>query len=154
MTELKPALPNLQTVIEHAVGEEKNWLLAFNKATTMVLNDRPSKPVDAAFFFGRSWFDAERKGIYQLLVDMYQVGLVRNIAIYGNEGQRFGEKDPAMLEPSTVFPQGWRKKMIAPAREIARARLIRMGVPEEHAILTQIPDPVKIILRGKVWVFL
>lgn len=87
------------------------------------------------------------------MVDFYKSGLVKNIAIYGNEGQRYGETDPAMFKPGDKFPKERRVKMVAPAREIARARLIRMvkiampGVSDEeldqHIVLTQIPDPDK-----------
>lgn len=142
-SETTAALFNFQTAIEGATGKEKEWGLACNKATTRVLNDQPTNPVDAALFFGRSWFDAERGGIYQLAVDLHQSGLVKKIAIYGNEGQKFGETDPAMLAPGSTFPKERRARMVAPAREIAKVRLIRMGVPVEDIILTQIPDPYK-----------
>lgn len=129
------------SAIEEATGKEKEWGLACNKATTRVLNDQPTKLVDAALFFGRSWFDAERGGVYQLAVDLHQSGLVKKIAIYGNEGQKFGETDPAMLAPGSTFPKERRARMIAPAREIAKARLVRMGVPVKDIILTEILDP-------------
>lgn len=142
-SELREVLQNPQRTIESVNAKEREWWSACNKATEMVLSDRPTKPVDAALFFGRSWFDAERWGIYQLAVDFYKAGLVKNIAVYGNEGQRYGETDPAMLEPSDRFPKARRAKMVAPAREIARARLIKMGVPDKNIILTQIPDEDK-----------
>lgn len=127
------------------IGTETEGLYysQFLMAQQMVLSDRPTHPVDAALFFGRSWFDAEKSGVYQLMVDLYSTGRVKNIAVYGNEGQRYGEKDPAMLKPSDKFPKERRKRMAAPAREIAKARLVRMGIPDENVILTQIPDPDK-----------
>lgn len=129
--------PELQALIER----ERAYNSQFLKAKTMVLSDRPTEPVDTAFFFGRSWHDAERWGVYQLATDLYQGGLVKKIVIYGNEGQRFGEKDPEMLRSSDIFPKDRRANMVAPSREIAKARFVRMGVPDEDVILTQIPDP-------------
>lgn len=155
--ELKPALPTIKEAFDQAEGEEKKWMLAFNEATKVALNDRPSEPVDVAFFFGRSWFDAE--AVYSLLVDLYISGSVKNIAIYGNEGQPFfgkkekplSEEDETMLKPSDKFPFSRLRKTVAPPREMARNRLIRMikaANPdikdeelEEHIVLTAIPDP-------------
>lgn len=148
---MKPALPNLREVFAQAEGEEKKWVGDFNEATKVALNDRPPRTVDVAFFFGRSWFDAER--VYKLLVDLYIKGLVKNIAVYGNEGQPYNETDPAMLEPSNKFPLSRLRKTVAPPREMARAHLIKMIKAansnlkdeelEEHIVLTQIPDPEK-----------
>ncbi|MBI2337771.1 hypothetical protein HYU95_01175 [Candidatus Daviesbacteria bacterium] len=139
--ELFVELRNYSIHTEQAAAQERVWWQDCIKAQAMVLSDRPTKPVDAALFFGRAWHDAEKTGVYQLMVDFYNKGWVKNVAVYGNEGQKFGEKDPAMLEPNNLFPKERRKKMVGPAREIARARLIRMGIPDEHIILTQIPDP-------------
>lgn len=154
---LNPALPTLKKAFDQAEGEEKKWLLDFNEATKVALNDTPSRPVDMAFFFGRSWFDAE--AVYPLLVDLYIKGLVKNIAIYGNEGQPFfgkkekplSEEDEVMLKPSDKFPLSRLRKTVAPPREMARNRLIRMikaAKPDikdeelkEHVVLTEIPDP-------------
>lgn len=94
----------------------------------MVLSDRPTSPVDAALFFGRSWFDAEKWGLYQLMVDLYKSGTVQYIVTYGLRGQRFGDITP---------------NVVAPSNEYARDRLIKMGVPNENIITAPLIDPTK-----------
>ncbi|QQG40414.1 MAG: hypothetical protein HYV37_02475 [Candidatus Levyibacteriota bacterium] len=91
----------------------------------MVLNDRPTEPVDAALFFGRSWFDAEKTGVYQLMKDFYDQGMIKYIVLYGGDGQKFGETVPDVA---------------APGKRFARDRLVKMGVPNESILDSELED--------------
>lgn len=125
------------------LAHNENWQADLEKVTDLVLKDRPTKPVDVAFFFGRSWFDAEKQGVYQLTVDLYKQGLIKKIAIYGSEGQRFNETGPEMLEPYDHLQINRLNRSVAPPKGFAKARFIKMGIPEEDIILTTLPDPTK-----------
>ena len=114
--------------VKAAVEAERLYYTQFLKAQEMVLSDRPTKPVDAAIFFGRSWFDAEKSGVYQLLVDFYRSGKAKYIVIYGSRGQRFGDTKPNAVAPSHGF---------------ARARLVKMEVADDSIINAPLIDSTK-----------
>ncbi len=120
---IKPVQPTID-----ATDTEKLYYSQFLKAQKMVLNDRPTQPVDAALFFGHSWFDGEKWGVYQLMVDLYKTGMVKYIVLYGSHGQRFGDTIP---------------NVVAPSKDYARDRLVKMGVPDVHIINSELPEPTK-----------
>jgi hypothetical protein len=62
-------------------GSERQQLPQLLNATEKLTHDRPTEPVDAVFFFGRSFFDAERRGLFQLAVDYINDGRAGYIVI-------------------------------------------------------------------------
>lgn len=64
ISEIDGLLPNFETTIEQVANTDREWQLACKKSLALVLNDKPTKPVGAALFFGRSWLDVEREGVY------------------------------------------------------------------------------------------
>lgn len=86
------------------------------QATVVLLSDYPKRPVDALFFFGRSWFDAGKGDLFLLASDLYRAGMIKNIVIPGTEGERFGETVPHQANPG---------------RTLWTSRLVRMEIPPE-----------------------
>lgn len=110
------------------VEAEQLYHSQFLEAQEKVLNDRPTEPVDAALFFGRSWFDAEKWGVYQLMKDLYGQGMIKYIVLYGSDGQKFGETVP---------------DVVGPGKRFARDRLVKMGVPNKSILDSELEDPIK-----------
>lgn len=98
------------------------------RATDRVLTDRPIASVDAAFFIGRSWFDAEKWGVYGVCEEFYRSGRVRYVALYGSDGQLHGT-----LEPNIA----------APSKHYARARLVKLGVPDDDIFDSALANPLE-----------
>ena len=68
--------------------EQSREALQWYEATLRVLSDYPSKPVEAVFFHGRSFGD--ETGLFEMVLDMYRTSDIRYIALFNNEGERFG----------------------------------------------------------------
>ncbi len=113
---------------EPTTEAERLYYDQFLEAQEMVLSDRPTESVDAALFFGRSWFDAEKWGVYQLMKDFYDHEVVKYIVLYGSEGQRFGDTIP---------------NVVGPGKRFARDRLVKMGVPNESILDSKLEDSRK-----------
>ena len=107
---------------------ERLYYSQFRKAQWKVLNDRPPKPIDVALFFGRSWLDAEKTGVYQLMKDFYDQEMITGIVLYGSDGQRFGETVP---------------DVVGPGKRFARDRLVKMGIPNDNIFDSELEDPAK-----------
>jgi hypothetical protein len=104
-----------------AIGKDREWSGELYEAALKLGSDRPSGPVDALFFFGRSYMDASRDGLFALAVDLYEKGMVGCIIIPGTEGERFGSDKPGEANPGKT---AWKD------------RLVRMGIPEEAVIFS------------------
>jgi|SRR3989344_2111688 len=96
------------------------------RVTEVLLNDRPPKPVDAVFFFGRSYFDAGKKDIFQVATDMIKEGRAKYIFIPDSEGQRVGGTIPREANPGKTL---WTD------------RLVRLGVDKNQIIYCPHPIP-------------
>ncbi len=116
-----------QTSQENILNEL--WWTELEAVTNRLWNDKPTKPVDAVLFGGRSWHDAQKEVLYRLAKDLYKQGMAKYIALYGGEGQRFGTAAPV--------------NVVAPIKALARARFIKMGVPNEDIIDSDLPDVTK-----------
>lgn len=99
--------------------ESPEWWQDLKKAYDLLCYDRLSKPVDILYFFGRSYFDAPKEGLYRLAVNLYQEGMAKKIIIPGTEGERLGQDIPRESHPG---------------KTLMRNRLVRMGVPNEDII--------------------
>ncbi len=99
--------------------ESPKWWQDLKKAYDLLCHDRPSEPVDILYFFGRSYFDAPKEGLYRLAVDLYQEGRVRKIIIPGTEGERLGRNIPRESHPG---------------KTLMRDRLVRMGILDSDII--------------------
>ena len=71
--------------------------LQLYEATLRVLSDWPPKPVEAVFFHGRSFGDDT--GLFELVSQMYHQGIVRQVALFNNEGERVGSSIPYQANP-------------------------------------------------------
>lgn len=78
---------------------ETKRLFDLARATTMLLSDRPSEPVDAIFFFGRSYFDAGKNDLYRIAVDLIKDKKAQYILLPGDEGFRMGGSVPRESRP-------------------------------------------------------
>lgn len=67
--------------------------------TMTLLGDTPPRPVDAIFFFGRSYFDAEKKGISTLAADLVKQGRATDIFLADSEGETVGGTVPRVAYP-------------------------------------------------------
>ncbi len=103
-------------------SESEQWWQGAEKAYNLLCNDRPAKPCDILYFFGRSYFDAPKKSFYGLAVNLYQQGMVRKIIVPGTEGERLGETIPGMAHPG---------------KTAMKNRLVRMGVAEEDVVFSK-----------------
>ena len=103
-------------------SEDPKWWLDSEKAYELLCNDRPAKSCDILYFFGRSYFDAPRRGFYDLAVSLYQQGMVKKIIVPGTEGERLGETTPGMAHPG---------------KTAMKKRLVRMGVAEEDVVFSK-----------------
>lgn len=93
------------------------FLLNLDDATLALTSDRPGDPCDFGLFFGRSWREAEKKGLFKLVLDLYQQGMIKELGIPGTEGQQ----------------QGSEKRGVAnPGKTLWTSRLVGMGIPQEH----------------------
>ena len=96
--------------------ETPGWWVDLQKAYDLFCNDKPVEPVDILYFFGRSFLDAPKQGLYQMAVDLYKQRMVRKIIIPGTEGERLGEDIPRMAQPG---------------KTLMKNRLVGMGIPDE-----------------------
>ena len=106
------ALRVLKDQSQEAVAE-------YIKATQSLLRDRPTNPVDAVFFFGRSWGDAKKEELFRLAVDYIKTDMARYIIIPGTEGETYGGNIPQVANPGMTL---W------------TSRLVGMGVPSDRII--------------------
>lgn len=95
-------------------------------ATKTLLRDAPPKPVDAIFFFGRSFFDAEKRGIFTDAADSVKSGQAKYIFLADSEGERVGE-----TIPRTAYP----------GKSLWTDRLVKLGVKEGQIIYCPNPMP-------------
>ncbi len=86
-------------ILEEPIEGERKQLLGLATATTVLLSDAPSNPVDAVFFFGRSFFDAEKGGIFRVAATLVQQGNARQLFLADSEGERMGETTPRIANP-------------------------------------------------------
>ncbi len=89
------------------------------KATVMLLSGRPTKPVDALFFHGRSFGD--HMGLFELAANLMDNRLVNVVVLFNNEGERFGSNIPFEANPGKT----WHKD-----------QLIKYGVSEDRILFT------------------
>lgn len=101
--------------------EDPKWWLDLEKAYNLLVNDKPTNPTDILYFFGRSYLDAPKHGLYQIAVDLYKQEMVRKIIVPGTEGERLGENVPGMARPG---------------KTAMKNRLVRMGIAEEDVIFS------------------
>lgn len=87
------------------------------QATSMLLGGHPSKPVDVLFFHGRSYGD--HAGLFELAADLIHHEMVSAIALFNNEGERFGSSIPFEANPGKTWH---------------REQLIKYGVPEDRIL--------------------
>ncbi len=71
------------------------------QANTMLLSGRPTEPVDALFFHGRSFGDYT--GLFELTKELVEARLVRRILLFGNEGERVGSTVPYESNPGKTW---------------------------------------------------
>lgn len=93
-----------------------------DKATQLLWKDRPEQSVDILYFFGRSYFDAPKEGLYRLAVNLYQQGMVKKIIVPGTEGERLGEDIPRRAHSGKTLMQN---------------RLIGMGIPDNDIVFSE-----------------
>lgn len=105
---------------------ERQKYVGLAKATTVLLSDRPQKPVDAVFFFGRSFFDAEKHGIFQVAADFINDGRGKYLFIPDSEGERMGETTP---------------RIATAGKTLWTDRLVRLGVDRSKIIYSPHPVP-------------
>ncbi len=101
--------------------ESEKWWQDSEKAYKLLCNDRPAKPCDILYFFGRSYFDAPKETFYGLAVNLYQQEMVKKIIVPGTEGERLGETTPGMAHPG---------------KTLMKRRLVGMGVTEEDVVFS------------------
>lgn len=101
--------------------ESEEWWQDLKKAYDLLCHDRPSKPADILYFFGRSYFDAPKEGVYRLAVNLYQEGMVKKIIIPGTEGERLDSNIPRESHPG---------------KTLMKDRLVKMGVPAEDVVFS------------------
>lgn len=104
-------------------SEDAKWWSDLAKAYNMLCRDKPEKPADILYFFGRSFFDAPKEGLYRLAVDLYKQKMVKKIIVPGTEGERFN--DPKK-EPRKAHP----------GKTLMKNRLIGMGVLDRDVVFS------------------
>lgn len=104
------------------------------KATTMLLSDRPSEPVDAIFFFGRSYFDAGKHDLYKTAVDLIKDKKAQYVFLPGDEGFRMGGSVPRESRPGI---------------SLETDRLTKMGVDRDKIFYCPHPIPETIGFNTK-----
>lgn len=104
--------------IESAGAEIKKFI-DLRKITDVLLKDRPPKPVDAIFLFGRSYFDAGKNDIFHEAANLIKEGKARHIFISDSEGQRVGGTTPREANPGKTL---WTD------------RLVRLGVNRNQIV--------------------
>ena len=92
------------------------------KATTILLSNYPPKPVDALFFYGRSFGD--ETGLFELAASMFHQGTVKFIAIVNSDGQRLGSDIPFQAHIG---------------KDEFRRRLIELDIPDDKIICPDLP---------------
>lgn len=104
--------------------KEANYLDLI-QARAILLNNYPTDPVDAVFFFGRSFFDAGKKDLFKVAAELIQNKEAGYIFIADSEGERVGE-----TTPRTAWP----------GKTLWTDRLVRLGVGTDKIIYC--PHPI------------
>lgn len=102
--------------------ENEKWWSDLDKVTDMLWRDEPKEPVDILYFFGRSYFDASKKELYQMAVDLYKEKKIKKIIIPGTEGERLGGITPREAHPG---------------KTLMKNRFVEMGVDEEDVVFSE-----------------
>lgn len=89
------------------------------KATTILLRDSPPGPVDAVFFFGRSYFDAGKQDIFTVAADFIKQNKAKYLLLVDSEGERAGETIPHVANPG---------------KSLWTDRLVRLGVDKDRIL--------------------
>lgn len=71
------------------------------QAQSMVLSNKPPKPVDAVFFHGRSYGDFD--GVVATTAELYNQRLANHIALFNTEGERINSNVPFEANPGKTF---------------------------------------------------
>lgn len=88
---------------------ERRGLINLACATVKLLSDFPPKPVDAIFFHGRSYFDAGKRDLFQMAVDMINDGKSKYIVMLDSEGQQVGSTIPKVSYPGKTL---WTDRLV------------------------------------------
>lgn len=112
-----------------------NLVEDFTKATTLLLSDSPPGPIDAVFFFGRSFFDAEKQGIFTVAVDLIKQDKARYLVLADSEGERMGETIPRVAYPGKSL---WMDRLVC-TLGVDKDRILYSPhlIPGEHGFNTK-----------------
>ncbi len=108
----------------------------FTKATTVLLSDFPPGPVDAVFFHSRSFFDAEKQGIFILAADLIKQDKAKYLLIPDSEGERIG----GTTTPRETWPgiSLWTNRLVE-TLGVERGKILPCPhlIPGEHGFNTK-----------------
>ncbi len=102
--------------------QDEKWSQDLDKVTDLLWKDRPKESVDVLYFFGRSFFDAHKGGLYKIAVELYKQKIVKKIIIPGTEGERLDEATPRVAHPG---------------KTLMKNRLVKMGIDEDDVVFSE-----------------
>lgn len=114
------------TEVPGPILEVEKRLADLRRARNMFLSDTPPEPIDAVFFFGRSFFDAGKQDLFKVATDLIDQQRAKHILIVDSEGERIGETTPRVSNPG---------------KSLWTDRLVRLGADRDSILYSPHPTP-------------